>query len=185
MLCALFSSCLILGTPNDDSRHYTIVASIGLRDLGNETTDNGKGLSLFSLMHAKPRLNLSRIAMPYGPILVEGGLRVGSTSLRANSKCLFSARGTPMERRYKETLRTRDTRILRPSSNITRSIPVSGTGLEAPRHCSWSTRNPRPQNLREAGSNTGSEDECLPGIHQEHTCSKRQFRFIRCWQFGR
>jgi hypothetical protein len=51
MLCALFASCLILGAPSDDSRHYTIMASIGLRDLGLETIDNGKGVSLQSPLH--------------------------------------------------------------------------------------------------------------------------------------
>ena len=74
MLCALFSSCLILGVPSENGRCYTIVASIGLGDLHIETTDNGKGKELSFLTVILLRSN--RAPVSHCTVFLENRVRI-------------------------------------------------------------------------------------------------------------
>ena len=73
MLCALFKSCLVLGTASKtgDLKQFTIAASINVADISIESADNAKGMQVdFS---SSP-INKSRSAMPYSTILLETNL---------------------------------------------------------------------------------------------------------------
>lgn len=100
----MYRDFLVFASAAKTDQVYNVQACIGLSELSIEEVDNGKGMQGHCAKIPKmlpPRtvcrlgrkLTQIRTAVPYGPVLLEAGLRMRSSTLRGHHDCLFIERG--------------------------------------------------------------------------------------------